>query len=60
MTDHLLCKSEVVSLTSLSYTSIWRLMRAGKFPKSIRISPGRVAWRASEIEAWLGSVGKPS
>ena len=32
---------------------IWRLERAGKFPRSIRISPGAVAWKESDIEAWI-------
>ena len=32
---------------------VWRLERDGKFPKRIRIGPNRVAWRLSEILAWI-------
>jgi prophage regulatory protein len=55
--DRLLSKKQVVELTSLSYPTIWRQMRKGKFPQSIRPSEGRVAWRASDIKAWLDSIG---
>ena len=36
-----------------SDTLLWRLERAGKFPCSIRISPGAVAWGESGIEQWI-------
>ncbi len=32
---------------------VWRLERDGKFPKRIKIGPNRVAWRLSEILAWI-------
>jgi prophage regulatory protein len=37
----------------LSKTTLWRLERDGKFPKRVRVSPGRVAWVADEIDAYL-------
>jgi prophage regulatory protein len=49
----LLRKSEVCRRVTLSAPTIWRLERAGKFPQSIRISPGAVAWRESDIEALI-------
>jgi prophage regulatory protein len=33
-------------------TTAWRLERAGHFPKSLSVSPGRRAWRESDIVAW--------
>lgn len=45
---------EVSSTTgNLSRTTIWRLERAGQFPKRLSISPGRVAWVREEVEAWV-------
>ncbi len=44
---------EVVGRTSLSRTTLWRLVRSGSFPRSIRISPGRVAWSASAVNEWI-------
>jgi prophage regulatory protein len=46
---------EVKAFTGLSRSTIWRLERDGHFPKRIRISRRAVAWRATEIEAWIGS-----
>jgi predicted DNA-binding transcriptional regulator AlpA len=50
--DRLLSWPEVRARTSLSRTTAWRLQKAGAFPKPIRISPGRVAWRSSELTIW--------
>jgi prophage regulatory protein len=44
---------EVRSRVGLSGTTIWRLARAGQFPRGIRISPGAVAWREGDIESWI-------
>ena len=49
----LLRKPAVIDRVALSDTTIWRLERAGKFPRSIRISPGAIAWKESDIEAWI-------
>lgn len=38
-----------------SHSSLWRWIRLGKFPKPIRIGPKSVAWRESELDAWLAS-----
>jgi len=41
----------------LSDVTIWRMEKAGQFPKRRQISPGRVGWLASEVEAWIESRG---
>ncbi len=33
-------------------TTAWRLERQNLFPKSLSVSPGRRAWRESDILAW--------
>jgi predicted DNA-binding transcriptional regulator AlpA len=38
----------------LSFVTIWRLMRDGKFPRA-RIVGNRVAWLKSEIDHWIAS-----
>ena len=52
MATRLLHLKEVLRLTSLSRTSIYRLMARGRFPNSIALG-SRVAWVESEIESWL-------
>ena len=49
----LILKKELLKLVPLAYATIWREEQRGKFPKKIYISPKRVAWRRSEVEAWL-------
>ena len=53
--DRLLRRSEVEFRTGLARTSIYRLMRAGKFPTPIRVGIRSVRWPESEIERWIGS-----
>lgn len=45
--------AQVVVATSLSRATIYRLCRAGDFPRAVRLSRGRVAWRQAEVAAWL-------
>ena len=54
--DRLLRRAEVQARTGLSTTTIYRLMRADKFPLPLKISPKAVRWWASEIEAWQESL----
>lgn len=41
----------------ISRTTAWRLQKAGDFPSPYVVSPGRVAYRESEVEAWKASRG---
>jgi prophage regulatory protein len=34
---------------------IWRLYKAGKFPKPVKLSASRNAWLASDIDVWLAA-----
>jgi prophage regulatory protein len=54
----LIRKPAVLDRIGVSDTTLWRLERAGQFPRSIRISPGTVAWRESDIEAWIAERAK--
>jgi predicted DNA-binding transcriptional regulator AlpA len=56
----LIFKPELLALLHVSYSSIFGWMRAGKFPLPRVIGPGsgrtsRIAWVASEVQAWLAS-----
>lgn len=35
-----------------SPATIWRWIKAGTFPAPVRLGPGIVAWRESDLEAW--------
>lgn len=46
---------EVAKTTGLSRTTAWRLQKRDEFPAPYAISPGRVAYREDEVEAWRAS-----
>ena len=46
---------EVVACTGLSRVTIWRLERAGKFPRRCQLSANAVGWLSSEIFQWLAT-----
>jgi len=36
--------------------NIYRLMRVGKFPASVKLGERAVAWRASDIQRWIDEL----
>lgn len=56
--DQLLSLREVRTTTSLGRTTIYLMMRDGRFPKTVKLSTRRVAWKASEIQAWIARRGE--
>jgi prophage regulatory protein len=48
----LIFKAEVLRRVGYTYTSLWRMMREGKFPLSFDVG-NKTAWREDEIEAWI-------
>jgi prophage regulatory protein len=52
----LLDKWKVEEMTSLDITTIYRKIKAGTFPKPVRIGRRRVAWRELDIAAWLAGL----
>lgn len=47
--------AQVIETTTLSKASIYRLMGLGKFPQPVRIAERRIAWRSSDLHAWMDS-----
>ena len=45
-------KAEVMRRTALSHSTLHREIRAKRFPPPIKITEGRVAWVASEVQEW--------
>jgi prophage regulatory protein len=46
---------EVAQRVALSRSTIWRMERAGQFPKRRRLSVNKVAWYEPEVEEWVQS-----
>jgi predicted DNA-binding transcriptional regulator AlpA len=51
----LLTKKEVCSAVSLSYVSVWKLMRQGRFPRSKDTGAGP-RWCEDEIAEWVANL----
>lgn len=43
----------VLDATGLSKSSVYELMREGRFPKSVRLSARSVGWSEAEILTWI-------
>ena len=49
-------EKQVLDIIPLSRTSIYRLEKVGKFPRSTYISPNRRIWYEDEIVSWQAEV----
>ncbi|HAT23886.1 MAG TPA: hypothetical protein DCS81_05725 [Pantoea septica] len=56
MSKALLNAKQLVEYTGLCRMTIWRYENAGQFPSRIKIGPKRVAWRKSDVDAWIESL----
>ncbi|HIJ85705.1 MAG: Prophage CP4-57 regulatory [Magnetococcales bacterium] len=54
-TDRLLRKKEVLAVSGLAVSSLYDLIRRGDFPRPRKLGERSVAWRESEIRAWIES-----
>jgi prophage regulatory protein len=54
--DFLLPRKTVEKLSGLSRATIYRLIKAGKFPRPLSIGTGSVRWRQSDVVAWQESL----
>lgn len=53
--ERLLALKVVTDRTSLSRMSVLRAVDRGDFPKPLRLSTQRIAWRESDVAAWINS-----
>ncbi|RQT65318.1 AlpA family phage regulatory protein [Burkholderia cepacia] len=49
----ILPRQKVVEVTGISRSLIYELVRAGSFPKPVRLTPNRVGWIEHEVQQWL-------
>ncbi len=55
MSEHetLLRRKQVEAMTGLGRSSLYAAIQRGEFPKPVKISAKAVAWRQSEVAAWI-------
>ena len=52
----MLNEAQVLEIVPVSRTTLYRMIKAGRFPKPIYISPNRRVWFEDEIIAWQYAV----
>ncbi len=53
--NRLIYRPELLRRIGLSYPTVWRMMREGKFPRG-RAVGARTAWLESEIDNWIAAL----
>lgn len=53
--DQIFRKRELSRLLQISEVTIWRWVRAGQFPKPIKLGPNIIGWRKGDIDDWISS-----
>ena len=51
----LLSKPEVLDRVGVTFPTLWKWMREGKFPRSRELG-GKAAWIEAEVEAWIAAL----
>jgi prophage regulatory protein len=54
----MLSEKQILELVPISRTTLFRMMKAGRFPKATYISPNRRCWFESEVVAWQQAIGE--
>jgi prophage regulatory protein len=52
----LLDKKQVINRVGVSFPTIWKWMRAGKFPRARTVGDLKSVWLESEVEAWVAAL----
>ena len=51
--ERLIGRKEVLILIGISNATLWRWIKAGRFPAPMKIGKKKVAWRSSVLAHWI-------
>lgn len=54
--EKLVRRDEVLARIGLSDSSLKKQVAAGTFPRPVQIGPRAVAWKSSEVDAWIANL----
>jgi prophage regulatory protein len=54
--DRILRLAEVLAVTGLSKSSLYRAVREGRFPRPVELGERLRGWRASEVYQWIADL----
>jgi prophage regulatory protein len=52
-------QAQVLAMVPISDATLWRLVKVGRFPAPVKLSPNVTAWRSDEVRAWCAAI-KPN
>lgn len=50
--------NEVTKRTGLARATIYRRMGEGTFPQPVKLGARAIAWRSSDVDAWIESLSE--
>jgi prophage regulatory protein len=53
--DRLIRKPDVLCRTGLGNTTLYALIKQGRFPASFRLACRAVAWREADVDEWIAN-----
>ena len=51
--ERLIGRKEVLILIGISNATLWRWIKAGRFPAPFKLGKTKVAWRSSVLATWI-------
>ncbi len=45
--------SQILQLLPISRATVWRKVKAGTFPKPVKLSSNITAWKVADVRAWM-------
>ncbi len=56
MTDRLLRLRDVMHLTGLGRSTIYRKIKEATFPEPVKVGAAAVRWKHSDLAAWMAAL----
>lgn len=60
MTERLIRRPEVLNLTGMSKSTMYRHIAEGRFPRPVALGEHAVAWRMSDLQRWMDALSDTS
>jgi len=49
-------QKKLLGLVSFSAPTLWRKVKAGTFPKPVKLGQNMTAWRVEDVQEWMNGV----